>query len=140
MSRQNNPDWVRWYPVKWLSGTFMLTPEQGWAYIQIINVILDKGHCPLDYAYLHRLCNMNKNRLKRVIEELKALGKLEESSNNLRIFRAESERNVSINFTEIQKKRRALSSKNNGLDTTRVRARAPVTTTTTTTKEARRSS
>lgn len=101
----SGPDWYRWFPAKWASGVIGLTPEQRGVYIDIINIILDRGACPEDYDYLKRACNCQARRLKRLIRELIAAGKLERNNGLIRQHRAETERRESEAFAEVQAQR-----------------------------------
>jgi hypothetical protein len=87
------------------SGVIGLKPEQRGVYIDIINIILDRGYCTEDYEYLAHACNCHRRRLIRIVAELIHAGKLSRVDGNLRQARAEIEREESRNFSETQSKR-----------------------------------
>jgi hypothetical protein len=122
----SGPDWCRWYASKWLTGTFGLTLEQKGVYITIINIILDRGECPDDERYLCRLCNCNRRRLKRILNELIALGKIRHVGSCFEQVRAKFERTLAEDFSNIQQTRISKRWENKDLTDTR----AHVTTTT----------
>lgn len=101
----SGPDWYRWYPSKWLAGTLTLTNEQRGVYIQIINVIYDRGECPADEDYLMRLCSCHRRVLRRVIGELIEAGKIERAGDKLEQKRAKLERNFAETFVQTQRNR-----------------------------------
>jgi hypothetical protein len=99
----SGPDWCRFYPAKWLTGTFCLSNEQRGVYIQVVAVIMDRGECPADYRYLGRVCNLRSHCVKRIIGELIEAGKLVESGAKLHQNRAETERELALSLTERQR-------------------------------------
>jgi len=101
----SGPDWYRWYPGKWLAGTLGLTNEQRGVYIQIINVILDRGECPEDEDYLMALCNCHRRVLRRVLGELIRAGKITKVGGNFEQTRAKLERKEAETFVEEQRNR-----------------------------------
>lgn len=96
----SSPDWCRWHPAKWLSGVLHLNNEQRGVYIQVINVLLDRGECSADPAYLGRLCNCNRQKAARIVAELVTLEKLHQSGGKLHQNRAESERKLAANLSQ----------------------------------------
>jgi hypothetical protein len=101
----SGPDWFRWYPAKWASGVIGLTPEQRGVYMDIINIILDRGACPEDYGYLAKACNCRTPRVKRIVGELVDLGKIEVVSGEILQHKARTERENSEQFSELQRQR-----------------------------------
>lgn len=99
----SGPDWCRFYPGKWLTGTFNLSNEQRGVYIQIVAIIMDRGDCPADYRYLGRVCNLRSHCVKRIVGELIDAGKIIESGSKLHQNRAETERELALNLTETQR-------------------------------------
>lgn len=99
----SGPDWCRFYPAKWLTGTFCLSNEQRGVYIQVVAVIMDRGECPADFRYLGRICNLRSHCVKRIVGELIEAGKLVESGSKLHQNRAETERELALNLTETQR-------------------------------------
>lgn len=96
----SSPDWFRWYPVKWLSGVLHLNNEQRGVYIQVINVLLDRGECSADPGYLGRLCNCNRQKAARIVGELISAGKLEQTEGKLHQNRAQSERKLAAELSK----------------------------------------
>jgi hypothetical protein len=127
------PDWYRWYPTKWASGVVGLTPEQRGVYMDVINIILDRGECPADLDYLVRACNCQRRRLKRILGELEAAGKITKFGPNYEQTRAKLERNNAETFTKLQRNRVSKRWENKDLADT-------ITTTTTTTEQQQRDS
>jgi hypothetical protein len=115
----SGPDWYRWYPSKWAQGVLGLTPEQRGVYIDIINIVLDRGSCPEDYSYLAKACNCRRDKVRRIVDSLIARGKLNREMGELLQKKARREREDSQFFSELQRKRAnsryAKSHKNNEL-------------------------
>lgn len=128
----SGPDWYRWFPAKWASGVILLTPEQRGVYIDIINVIYDRGECPEDFGYLAKVCNCRVPRVRRIVGELVAHGKLSIVSGTIRQQRAHTERTNSEEFSELQRQRGRHRHKNKHLA---VAADGLAITTTTTVRE-----
>lgn len=99
----SGPDWCRFYPGKWLTGTFGLSNEQRGVYIQIVAILMDRGECPADYRYLARVCNLRSHCVKRIVGELIEAGKIVETGSKLHQNRAETERQLALNLTATQR-------------------------------------
>jgi regulator of protease activity HflC (stomatin/prohibitin superfamily) len=113
----SGPDWYRWYPTKWLSGTLCLTNEQRGVYIQIVNVILDRGSCPNDEEYLMRLCgDLHRRVLRRLLKELVSAGKIVINGESIEQTRAKLERKDAETFVQNQSNRALKRWKNKNLD------------------------
>lgn len=97
----SGPDWYRWYPSKYAHGVIGLTPEQRGVYMDIINIILDRGSCPEDYRYLAKACNCRIDRLRRLISELVDKDKLLIGQSEIVQKRAKNERRMAEEFTKI---------------------------------------
>lgn len=111
-----SPDWFRWYPTKWLSGVLHLNNEQRGVYIQVVNVLLDRGECSADPSYIGRLCNCNRQKAARIVVELITRGKLYETDGKLHQNRAESERKDATERAQIGTNLSSKRWKNNAID------------------------
>lgn len=100
----SGPDWYRWYPAKWASGVIGLTPEQRGVYMDVINIILDRGECPEDYGYLAKACNCRRDKVQRIVGALVDKGKLHLEAGRISQRTAEKERNISRSLTDDQRK------------------------------------
>lgn len=111
----SGPDWVRWYPNRWITGTIHLNLEQRGFFIQVVSVIMDLGECDADDGYLARICGCNRQRARRLKNELINIGKMYESCGKLRQNRAETERKLAIKLAEKGADLAAKRWKHNGL-------------------------
>lgn len=113
-----SPDWYRWYPAKWATGVIMLTPEQRGVYIDVINIILERGSCPEDYAFLAKVCGCRIDRVRRVISELVGHRKLTIGGGTIRQERANNERRMAEELTLRARSRVSKRYENNDLAST----------------------
>ena len=82
--------WVKWFPGDFLNGVSDMTPNEGWAYVIVLNLIYDAQR-PIKYdvARLSRRCAMRPSTFQTAVDALVEMGKLTLSDNLLSNARAE---------------------------------------------------
>lgn len=82
--------WIKWFPGDFLNGVSDMSPNEGWAYVMVLNLIYDaQKPVRYDIARLSRRCGMRPSSFSTAIENLVGLGKLTLSDNHLSNPRAE---------------------------------------------------
>ena len=82
--------WVKWFPGDFLNGVSDMAPNEGWAYVMVLNLIYDAQR-PIKYdiARLARRCSMRPSTFSAAVDSLIEAEKLTLSDNHLSNRRAE---------------------------------------------------